>query len=262
MFFIRLLIFFLYFISTISFIYSFTSQKEKGREWGRYFFFIAFTIHFFYELYIIWKIGYIPFSNGISALAFSGFLVGLAYLLMTFISKSDTFSFLVVPFIFFSQIFYTFSEMDHGPLTGIFSSRWFQIHVSMALLSFSSFLFGFLSAVLYLMLYRELSKKKFGKFYFGLNSLDELGRNLFYSNFMGLFFLIFAIYTGHRWLEEIGNLPNGINTRIYSSYFTFLIYFILVIMKLTGKVSGKKIALFSILGFFLMVIAFAFGGAQ
>ncbi len=260
--FIKLAIFILYSLSSLFYIFFFLNRETKRKKMGRIFFIIAFSLQFFFIIFVVSKIGYIPFSNGINALSFSGFLVAAAYLLMTLFSKSDSFSFLIVPFVAISQFLYIFTEKFPSKLSGIFDSSWFQIHVSFALLSFSSFLFGFIASVLYLMLYRELERKNFGRFYFGLDSLDELNKNLTYSTLLGVIFLIFAIYTGHGWLNEVKGSVRGISTRIYASYFTLLVYTTLLFLKFGKRVSGKKISLLSMMGFFLMVVAFAFGGTH
>jgi HemX protein len=126
--------------------------------------------------------------------------------------------------------------------------------------AFASFTISFIGALLYLVLYRELHRKRPGHFYSRLTSLEQLDRVNLYSSLLGVIFLAIAIYTGFNWMREIHANDLRLDARIVATWFTLAVFLTGLLVRRFTRASGRTLSLLSIAGFVLVILAFAFEG--
>jgi len=250
----------IYLVSAILYlIYFFRVEHSSGKKASTVLL-IALLVHMGVLVVRIINLHYLPIATIFDALSFSGFVVGWAYYLIEKFSRDLSMGAFISPLIVIAEMISLLFFSPSGELKEIFASRWFEIHVSCSMFAFSSFTIAFIGAILFLILYREISQKKLGRFYTRLTSLDQLDRVNFYGSLFGLIFLSLAIFTGFEWMKDIKTNNLHLDARIVASWFTFFVYLGEMFIRKFTKTSPRKLSYFSIVGFVLVVMAFALEG--
>lgn len=132
---------------------------------------------------------------------------------------------------------------------------WIKLHIILSLISYAAFLWSCVVGALYLVLERQLKAKVLGVWFHRLPSLESLetanyrgiaiGCALFT---IGLACGLYGLYlqTGRWWTGDF---------KEYLSWGTWLAYCLLFWVRSSAALRGHKIALYSIAGFSLLVIA-------
>jgi len=206
-------------------------------------------------------LGYLPIATVFDALSFAGFIIGLAYVSIEKFSRDLSMGAFIAPIILATQVISLLWFAPSGDLPARYRSHWFEIHVSASMFAFASFAIAGIGAVLYLVLYRELHRKRPGRFYSRLTSLEQLDRVNLYGSLLGVILLAVAIFTGFNWMREIRATADlRLDARIIATWFTLAVYLTGLLVRRITRASGRTLSLLSIAGFVLVVMAFAFEG--
>ncbi len=206
-------------------------------------------------------LGYLPIATLCDALSFAGFIIALAYVCIEKFSRDLSMGAFVAPIICVAQVIGLLWFHPSGDLPARYRSHWFEIHVSSSMFAFASFAIATIGAVLYLVLYRELHRKRPGRFYSRLTSLEQLDRVNFYGSLLGVILLTVAIFTGFNWMREIrASADLRLDARIIATWFTLAVYLTGLLVRRITRASGRTLSLLSIAGFILVILAFAFEG--
>lgn len=135
-----------------------------------------------------------------------------------------------------------------------FKNPYFVLHLSAIFLSYVVFLIASLAALLYLIQDNNLKKKEWGVMAIRLPDLSVLDRINY--RFIGLGFplLTLAIISGYLWAKEARGVYWGWNPREVASLALWFLYAIILHVRLSSKMRGKKVALLSILAFLVIII--------
>jgi ABC-type transport system involved in cytochrome c biogenesis permease subunit len=129
----------------------------------------------------------------------------------------------------------------------------FSIHAGFVLLAYAAFLTMFMAGVLYIVQEREIKGKHFGAMFRRLPSLDTCDTIGSRSLAVGFVLLTLGIAVGLIWSRlRDGILWRGDPTEVFAVG-TWLIYLVLMHYRLTAGWRGRRAALVSIVGFFLVV---------
>jgi cytochrome c-type biogenesis protein CcsB len=135
-------------------------------------------------------------------------------------------------------------------------SRWLFVHTSLAFLSYATFAVAFGAAIMYLIQERFLKKKRLGPLYQKLPSLDVLDEINYRCLTFGFPLLTIAIITGAIWAETAWGTYWSWDPKETWSLITWFIYAALLHGRLTTGWRGKRAALLSIVGFFVLLFTF------
>ena len=123
------------------------------------------------------------------------------------------------------------------------------VHITLAFIGTAAFTLAFLISVLYIVQARQLKRKKFGKLFRSLPSLDELDNVNFRCVSIGFPVYTAAILLGVVWLarSEVSGDP------FYTGYLlatsSWLLYGIVLQSRITAGWRGTKAAVITIVGF-------------
>jgi len=135
-------------------------------------------------------------------------------------------------------------------------SNWLLVHSSLAFLSYATFAVAFGAAIMYLIQEHFLKKKRLGSLYQKLPSLVVLDEINYRCLTFGFPLLTIAIITGAIWAETAWGTYWSWDPKETWSLITWFIYAALLHGRLTTGWRGKRAALLSIIGFFVLLFTF------
>ncbi len=142
------------------------------------------------------------------------------------------------------------------PLNPALKSRWLAVHTSMAFLGYATFAVSFGASVMYLIQSHFLKSRKLGAMFQRLPSLDTLDEISYRCLTFGFPLLTFAIISGAIWAETAWGTYWSWDPKETWSLITWFVYAALLHGRLTTGWRGRKAAILSILGFFIMLFTF------
>ncbi len=129
-----------------------------------------------------------------------------------------------------------------------------RIHTGLALASYAAFLLACVSAVVYLWQERKLKRKDPRLIQQSAPSLEALDRLNYMAVVVGFVFFTVGVGLGLR--LAIGAWDRVWDAKLLSAGTTWVLYAVLVYVRATSTLRGRRVALLSVLGFLLVVFFF------
>ncbi|WP_457567548.1 cytochrome C assembly family protein [Desulfurobacterium sp.] len=130
------------------------------------------------------------------------------------------------------------------------------IHIVSAFLGYAAFLFSTIVAILYIILERQLKKKKFSIFYHKVPSLKLLENIIYKTITVGFTFITLSMFTGAIWSQKLFGTYWSWHPKQVATLITWFIYAAILHLYISGKWHGKKLCYLSIAGTILIMIDF------
>jgi HemX protein len=130
------------------------------------------------------------------------------------------------------------------------------IHIMMAILSYGAFSLSFVFSLLYLIQYDLLKRKKWGTRLVRIADLSKLEYASYILNIIGVPMLILSLILGVQW--AFLKLPNMIwyDSKVLGSFSVLTIYSVILYLRTRKGVSGKKLSLWNVASFLIVLINF------
>ncbi|MFH1195933.1 MAG: cytochrome c biogenesis protein CcsA, partial [bacterium] len=160
--------------------------------------------------------------------------------------------------IFFSLVFQIISSLyikDLLEVREVLRNNLLGLHVTSALLGYSGLTISAVYGILFILLYKDLKLNKFSIIFKRLPSLETLEKLSFYSAMIGFVMLTITIILGGIWLPMAFEEFSYFDPKVISTGIIWLIYGIGLFTKLLGNWYGKKVIIFSLIGFSLMLLS-------
>lgn len=161
--------FFLYLASTIAFTVSITGGKwrnkqgeMKGNRWGTYGFIASIAAFLFAMGYFItrWMVaGHAPVSNMFEYTTFLGIMMGLAFIIIYAIYRSNIVGLFTMPTVMLIIAYASVFPSEVAPLIPALQSVWLKIHVITTALGQGILAIGFAAGLVYLIRTIDYSQK-------------------------------------------------------------------------------------------------------
>ncbi len=246
----------IYFIATVTYMVYLVKPREilgRAAHWliaGGFLVHCAFTVARYFEA------GHTPITNLHESLSF--FSLTVIGVFIAFERKYHVFilgSF-VTPLALILMLASSLYPSAIPELPPALMSKWLFVHTTLAFISYASFAVAFGAAIMYLIQERFLKKKRLGPLYQKLPSLDILDEINYRCLTIGFPLLTIAIITGAIWAETAWGTYWSWDPKETWSLITWFIYAALLHGRLTTGWRGKRAALFSIVGFFVLLFTF------
>lgn len=131
-----------------------------------------------------------------------------------------------------------------------------KLHVLTIYLSYVAFFVATAAAALYLIQNNALKNKQSGIIFSRLPGLSFLDKLNYRSIGLGFPMLTFSVISGFIWAKNIyGVYWWSYNSRQFLSLILWLIYAVILHVRLSAKLRGKKVALLSIFAFFVIILS-------
>lgn len=145
---------------------------------------------------------------------------------------------------------------EGGPLPASVRAPLLPVHISIALLGIAAFGVASGVAVMYLLLDRQLKGKKFGVLYARLpplQFLDEINRRLVIGGFIAL---SFTLVSGAFFVSDVAGFAWTWSAKEIATLVAWLGFGALLHARFFAGWQGKRVALLTISGFFLLLVSF------
>lgn len=131
-----------------------------------------------------------------------------------------------------------------------------KFHIVTIYLSYTAFLAAAAAAVLYLVQNSALKNKQTAIIFSRLPDLSFLDKLNYRSIGLGFPILTLSIFCSFLWSKNVhGVYWWGYNSRQVCSIVLWLVYAVILHMRLSAKVRGRKVAFLSILAFFVVILS-------
>ncbi len=250
---LNILLSYLYLITFGVYLYNFISEKDKGNNANRILLFVTLLLHVIYLLVRTVEFNHPPITNKFEIFTVLSFALAFAYFileLLTDVKKTGAF------IVFFSLIFQFISSIfiqDLIEVNEILRSRLLGIHVMSALLGYSGFTIAAVYGGLFFLLYRDIKLNRYGFLFKRLPSLEILEKLNFYSVLIGFILLTISMMIGFFWLPIAFPNISYFDPKLISFIVVWFVFGIGILAKLIAKLYGKKVIIFSLVGFLIVL---------
>ncbi|GJQ58110.1 MAG: hypothetical protein SCALA701_09110 [Candidatus Scalindua sp.] len=135
---------------------------------------------------------------------------------------------------------------------------WQFAHIIPIFLGYSAFTVSFILSIMYLTQERQLKKKAFGPLFESLPSLETLDALMWKTITLGFPLLTIGLASGTIWAKTSNILGElwYLDPKVLLGALTWLIYAALLHLRLGASFHGTKVALVTVIGFFVVVFTF------
>lgn len=243
------------YLATFSiYLYDFVKDDSEVYNAKRVFLFITLFIHVLYLLLRTVEFNHPPITNKFEIFTVLAFSLAFAYFLLELLTDiRGTGAFIIL----FSLIFQLISSIfitDLFEVKEVLRNKLLGVHVMSALLGYSGFTIAAVHGVLFFMLYKDLKLNKFGLIFKRLPSLEILEKLNFYSVLIGFILLTISMMIGFIWLPSAFPDISYVDPKLISVSIVWLVFFIGILSKLIAKLYGKKVIIFSLIGFVIAIV--------
>ncbi len=138
------------------------------------------------------------------------------------------------------------------------ASGWLWLHLGLVLSGFAGLILSVAAAVMYLVQSTQLKSKHLGRAFASLPSLESLDRIHFRCLSVGIMLFSLGILSGLFWAKDLQSIPAALgDPKVQLSFFTCLLYWGLLALRLGSMRRGQKIAAGTVLVFALLVTTFS-----
>ena len=216
----------------------------------------GFSLHTLFLIRLGFQRGHFPITNLPEALCFFAWCISLAFMAANLQYRIPALGTFILPLVSVLTIISQVLWQEDYSIPDRLKSGWVYFHSSVAFLAYAAFFVTFVSAVLYLIQEKELKHKNFRFLYFRLPSLQVCDELWSRALFVGFVAMSLTIVSGAFRLQQVWGYFWSWDPKLTAALITWIIYFILVNYRLSGKWHGRRAAYISILGFASTLITF------
>lgn len=246
---------FIYLIVFIIYTYDFFTDKNTFRNSKRIFLFITLFIHAFYLTLRTIEFDHPPITTKFEIFTLLAFSISFSYFILELLTDIRGTGLFII---FFSLLFQIFSSIfiEYNYIVPeVLRNRMLGLHVISALLGYSGFTLSAVYGILFLILYRNLKTHKFGLIFNRMPSLEILEKLSYYSVVIGFILLTIAIIIGAIWLPTAFPNFSYLDPKLVGTSLVWLAYLIGIGNKILARWYGKKVIIFSLIGFVFTIIS-------
>jgi len=244
---------FLYGITFGIYLFDFVKGTVKLVKTKRIFLFLTLVFHVLYLLARTIEFDHPPITNVFEIFTILAFALSCSYFILELLTDiRGTGMFIII----FSVIFQVVSSLliqDLTEVPEVLRNRLLGLHVISALLGYSGIIVSAIYGFLFLSLYNEIKLNRFGLIFERLPNLEILEELSFYSACIGFALLTVAIVIGIIWLPAAFPNFDYLDSKLVGTMLIWIIYGLGILSKTLGKWQGKKVVVFSIVGFLIAI---------
>ncbi len=245
-----------YAIATVAGIFELFRSKKTSSKVALYFSVIGFVFHTASIIARYIKGGHVPVTNMHEAASFFSWCVLILFFFHEFRYKLKLLSSFIMPIVFVLMFSSAIFPREIKVLSPALQSYWFGIHVTFAFLGDAAFAMACGIGIMYLLQERHVKSKKLSPLFMKLPSLQTLDEINYHLITLGFPLLTLAMITGVIWANSAWGSYWRWDPKEVWSLITWLIYALVLHLRLTLGWRGKKAAILSIVGFAVVIFAF------
>ena len=245
-----------YFAATVTYLASLIKPQQVLGRIALWLSSAGLAIHCIFTIDRFIEAGHTPITNLHESLSFFSLAIVAVFIIFLRAYRVAILGAFVMPVALILMLVSFGFTTAITPLNPALKSKWLAVHTTMAFLGYAIFAIAFGAAIMYLIQERFLKKKKLGALYQKLPSLDTLDDINYRCLTFGFPLLTFAIISGAIWAETAWGTYWSWDPKETWSLITWFVYAALLHGRLTTGWRGRKAAIFSIIGFFVLLFTF------
>jgi len=216
----------------------------------------GFALHTLHMVLRYGAAGYLPIASFHESAAFFSWCLLLLFFYLDRRYRLGLLGSFVIPTVFALMLAASLLPREVRPLPPILQSPWFGVHISLAFLANAAFAMAFGIGLMYLIQEHYLKSKRLGGLFQRLPNLQVLDDLIYRLISIGFPLLTVAIVTGAVWAESaLGSFWRWDPKEVWS-LITWLIYALVLHVRLNTGWRGRKVVVLSTLGFLSVLFTF------
>ncbi|WP_020006441.1 cytochrome c biogenesis protein CcsA [Salinicoccus albus] len=259
MFRIHELILLLYFVSLSVLCYDLFFRNRRARKASFYIALFAALLQSVSFVSIGISIGRIPVQTMFEGFYALSMLIIIAGLVHYRKSDSEIALFIYILTTFTLYTLYTFAPVTYDRITEVSTlmNELLVIHVGLALIAYLLFFISVLHAVIYVIQYDNLKKKRFNRLFFSLFSIGTAEKMMVRSMMFGVFSMSVSILLGAIWGVNIIGVDIFRDFKVLGTFVVLLMYAALLFQVRTAR-NLQRIAKLNIAVFIICMLNYLF----
>jgi len=245
-----------YLLATIAGVIELLKRRLTTSKLTRYLAMIGFLFQSANIVARYLKGGHIPITTIHEASSFFSWCILLLFFFHEFRYKLGLLGSFIMPIVFILMLSSSVFPREVRSLSPILRSYWFGIHVILAFLGDAAFAMACGIGIMYLIQERYVKSKHLSKLFQRLPSLEILDEINYHLITLGFPLLTLAIITGAIWANSVWGTYWRWDPKEVWSLITWLIYALLLHLRLSYGWRGKKASILSIGGFLFVLFTF------
>jgi ABC-type transport system involved in cytochrome c biogenesis permease subunit len=250
---INIILPFLYILTFSVYLFDFIKGVKQLTNSKRIFLFVTLLIHIFYLLTWTIEFNHPPITNVFEIFSVLAFSLSCSYFLLELFTDVRGTGLFIIILSFLFQIISSIFIQDSPEVKEVLRNRLLGLHVISALLGYSGITISAVYGLLYWILYKRIKLNKFGLIFNRLPSLEILEDLSYYSAVIGFILLTIAIIIGIIWLPSAFPNFTYLDPKLVGTGLIWIIYGAGITSRFLGKLQGKKVIVFSIIGFIIAI---------
>jgi cytochrome c-type biogenesis protein CcsB len=246
----------LYLASTLCYFFVLITNTSKFEKPAQYLVALGFSIHLLSLIARYFAAGYTPITNIHESLSFLALSIAGFYLYIKKIYTVRALGSIILPLISVLLLWALLYPTEIRPLAPALQSWWLPIHTTFCFFGNAMFFIAFFVSLLYLIVEREIKRKKKLTVSERFPSLETLDKINYRCVSYGFPFLTAGIITGSIWAEFAWGSVWSWDPKETWSLITWIVYAILIHNRLTIGWRGRRTAYMTILGFSSVLFTF------
>jgi cytochrome c-type biogenesis protein CcsB len=245
-----------YLASTLFYFFILITNTSKVEKPAQYLLLLGFSVHLISLIVRYLEAGYTPITNIHESLSFLAFSIAGFFLYLKRAYKVRAMGSVILPLVSILLLWALAFPAEIKPLPPALKSWWLPIHAIFAFFGNAMFFIAFFVSLLYLIIEKEIKKKKKLTLSERFPSLETLDRINYKCISYGFLFLTVGIITGSIWAGFVWRSYWNWNLKETWSFITWIVYVILIHNRLAIGWRGRKTAYMMILGFLFILFTF------
>ncbi|WP_432355801.1 cytochrome c biogenesis protein CcsA [Sporosarcina sp. A2] len=165
----------------------------------------------------------------------------------------------IIAFCFMTIHIFAPTQLESSGVGESLVSELLFIHITFAILSYAAFAMAFVFAILYLLVYNLLKKKKWTSQFSRLPSLQHAMTGMKAAIYTGIPVLLVSLILGIQWAYTALSDWTVLDIKIVGSFMLIIVYSALLFLNRSGKVKATDFAWANVFAFVLIIINFFLG---
>ncbi|HEX9885370.1 MAG TPA: cytochrome c biogenesis protein CcsA [Longimicrobiales bacterium] len=200
--------------------------------------------------------GELPLVGLGPSLSSLSFIIGLGLVASLAVGEAGRVGILLIPIMILLEGSGLIIGVEPAPASLDFRGAWFALHVTLAFAGIGGMALAAASGALYLAQHRELKSRRAGPVFQFLPPLATLGRMSRVGAVAGFTTLTLALALGWAWTVRFRHSFQGTDPKTIWSVFVWTVILATVLAQRTGRGPERRGAVFSIVGFLLIVASY------
>jgi len=218
--------------------------------------YLAGTLHGIALVLLAVRLGIFPIATVFEAFSVVAFSVLVVYLIIEWHIGIRTTGFFIVGVVFVFQLVSSAFITRPAEINPLLTEPTFILHVATAVLGYAAMAISAIYGLLYLMLFHDIKKHRFGLIYKQLPSLEIMTKFTYRAASLGFGFLSVAIVLGLALMVKVYGAHWQWDPKLTITFLAWLIYGASMVGRKFWGWSPRRVAFASLAGFAVILFSF------